>query len=156
MVPLSTQGSGKTYYYENILEPYFKTQNKLHLKLLSSDKVNLKLVEKYLSQNRRSNKTEAFQKTRYLYKEAYEEEIKNIFAEIYNDALKLQNSNKIIFFIYIDKNHPLNDASQAPVHQKIRRISEFDDLKFISLAILAREVSPKTNEIVKFQEKGEM
>ena len=136
------------------MEPYFKTQKNVHLKLLSSDKVNLELAENYMRKHPNSNKTEAFQKTRYLYRDAYDEEIENIFSEIYEEALEAESNERLTYFIYIDKNHPLNYPSQKPVHEKIRKISKFDSLKFISLTILAKEIVPKTEEICEFKEIG--
>ena len=151
---MSTPGSGKTYFYENIIEPYFQTQEHLNLKLLSSDVVNLRLIKNYQKQHPKADKTQAYDNTRSIYKEAYEEEIKSLFSGIYTDTLNNppQKYMKKIFFIYIDKNHPLNYGSQTLVHKKLRNFSNFENLKFISLTLLSREFDFEKNSILKFNE----
>lgn len=152
LVPLSTQGSGKTFFYENIFEPFFEKQPNLHLKLLSSDNVNLRLVKEYQRTHPHASKTKAFEETRGKNKNAYEDEIRNIFRSIYEDVINDPPFQKMkkIFFIYIDKNHPLNESSQDNVHSKIKRISEFDNLKFISLNLLNRRYCKFTNKLINF------
>jgi hypothetical protein len=157
LIPLSTPGSGKTFFYENILEPYFKTQEHLQLKLLSSDVVNLKLIQDYQKKHPLADNTKAYDKTRSIYKEAYEDEIRNIFSTIYEDTLNNppKNNVKKIVFIYIDKNHPLNYGSQNLVHAKLKKFSNFDDLKFISLTLLSREFDLETDSFVQYTRNEE-
>ena len=90
-------------------------------------------------------KDQAYTKTRSFYKSAYINAIRTVFYEIYEEVLKQEQSHDQrgstkTFIIYVDKNHPLNDSSQAPVHRRFRNISEFDKLKFISINLKAKEV----------------
>lgn len=153
LVPLSTQGSGKTYFFDNVVRPFFALQRSVRLKLLSSDEVNLELVQRYQDENPGIDKTEAFQKTRFLYKDAYEKHIQKVFSEIYSEALAWKTPKDRVFFLYIDKNHPLNYPSQNLVHDKLKRISENNDLHFVSLSLLAREVCPLSGGVRKFEDR---
>jgi hypothetical protein len=145
LIPISNQGSGKTYYYNKIMEPTFEKDPNIGYKILSSEIVNKQLIDEYLITFPDLNREEAYQKTRSYYKMAYNNEIRNIFFEIYKEVLDHINSEKEnpkhkIYMVYIDKNHPLNDSSQAKIHKRFRNISECQYLRFISVNLKAREL----------------
>jgi hypothetical protein len=156
-IPIVPQGSGKTFFYENVLQPFFKSQPYLNLKLISSEKVHSKLIQKYQKINPFSSLTEAFQKTKKQYKKEYEQKIKSVFKEIYFTILRnsLDTREKQFFFIYIDKHFPFNDSSQINAQNKLRTLSGYNNLKFISLTLKKQRVNDwkKQNEEVPKHER---
>lgn len=142
LIPISNQGSGKSYFYENVIKPFFETQPKAILKLLSSDVVNLKLIEKYTEDFPGVERTKAYEETRRGYKVAYQQELRSIFSEIYHEAMNSSGdlSNVPIFVLYIDKNHPLNEQTQNYFQRKIYEVSENKNLKFISVDLISKEI----------------
>lgn len=130
--------------------------NNLHIKsrLISSSQVNDQLVQDFLEENPDTPQEQAFSRTRAFYKRAYNRHIRQTFLEIYEEVLavseeKDDDSIEHNYIIYVDKNHPLNDASQAPIHKKFNLISKYDGIYFVSVYLLAKEVFAAPDQIVR-------
>lgn len=115
---------------------------KVNYKLLSSEQTNQKLIQKHSLEFPEMTPDELFRYTRPFYRKFYDEQIREIFLEIYQEVLDKAKlgSECEIYLVYVDKNHPLNHRSQAPIHRRFRNISNFDQLKFVSVNLVALEV----------------
>ena len=134
--------------------PIAKRHEKIIFKLLSSDEINDNLTEEYMQENPGVCKKVAFAKTRPQYKRAYNFAIRNLFRDIYQESLEkcqngLESGSSLIFMVYVDKNHPLNKSSQAPVHGKFRAFAKNDELKFISVNLIGKEILSEDSGIVR-------
>lgn len=153
-IPITTQGSAKTFYYDNIFKPFFKKRPFIELKYISSEKISVGLMNEYKRNHPNATIKESFKETRSYYKKAYKRKIRNTFMSIYEEVINIyekKEKNKL-FFVYIDKYHPLNDSSQYFAHQKIKKISEYDDLKFFSLNMINRRFCKQANKILYYED----
>ena len=162
LVPISNQGSGKTFFYREIIAPFFRHQSKNTLKLLSSKRVNEKLTLAYISEylqgsefpnkehdSMDSLKQTGFQNSRRSYRTAYRVETDEIFREIYVEAIERHDKGEreeMRFFLFVDKNHPLNRTSHFRLKEKYIDCSERLGLKFVSLDVQAAQKECKTSE----------
>ena len=141
-IPIGIQGCGKSYIYDNVIYPLLHKSKTITLKYVSAEDVNAELIDKYITNNPSSNKTDAFHKTRSEFKIAYIKKVQSIFEEIKNHALEHFNDEKEgkKFIVYFDKNHPLNVSTQFQVVEKLRNISKCPNLMLISINTLHREI----------------
>ena len=130
LIPMTIPGNGKTYFI-NQLKPLIE-KYKIHFYSIGSDLIRRRIMDDMRRKNRRMTEKEAFEKSGKPASFRFEEELVNVFDEIYsNKAIK----NSII---YIDKNHPPNAINRST--EPIRKYLENNintsfklDLQFVAL-----------------------
>lgn len=94
-------------------------------------------------------KKSGFLNSRRSYRTAYRVETEEIFREIYVEAIERQEKGEkeeMRFFVFVDKNHPLNRTSHFRLKEKYIDCSESLGLKFVSLDVQAAQKECKTSE----------
>ena len=151
LIPISNQGSGRTEFFKSIIRPFFEQHKELNLKIISSEIINDKLIKKCSLEFPTLPKEELFLQTRKKFKKAYNEEIERIFEEIYKEALDT-SVHANCFFLYVDKNHPLNDDTQLHFRNRFRDASQSATLKFVSLNLDFKLLIENRGNLSQFKE----
>lgn len=151
LLPICNQGSGKTFYFKNVIQPILDETTKVSYKIISSEQTNQKLIQTYSIEFPEMSRDELYRHTRPFYRKFYDQQIEDTFLEIYGEVLDKTKlgSDLETYLVYVDKNHPLNHRSQAPIHRRFRQISCFDQLKFVSVNLVALEVQNEQGRVLR-------
>ena len=130
LIPMTIPGNGKTFFI-NQLEPLIK-KYKIRFFSIGSDLIRRKVMDDMLRKNRRMTEKEAFEKSGRIAGHKFEEELVDVFDEIYKSK-SIKNS-----IIYIDKNHPPNaiNRSTEPIRKYLEKNVDTSfklDLQFVAL-----------------------
>ena len=127
LIPMTIPGNGKTYFIDQ-LEPMLEKYD-IPFYFVSADLIRRDIMDN-LVRKKRITLDQAFKDSGRQASFKFEEELQNVFDEIYNDY-KIKKA-----LIYIDKNHPPNAISRST--EPIRKyLSEYGKKKKLNLEFIA-------------------
>ena len=130
LIPMTIPGNGKTFFI-NQLKALIEKYN-IEFYSIGSDLIRRKIMDDMMRKNRRMTEKEAFEKSGRPAGFKFEEELVNVFDEIFRNK-SIRNS-----IIYIDKNHPPNaiNRSTEPIRKYLEKNADTSfklDLQFVAL-----------------------
>jgi hypothetical protein len=130
LIPMTIPGNGKTFFINQLRALIEKYRIKFYS--IGSDLIRRKVMDDMMRKNRRMTEKEAFEKSGKIAGFKFEEELVNVFDEIFQNS-SIKNS-----IIYIDKNHPPNaiNRSTEPIRKYLEKNVNTSfklDLQYVAL-----------------------